>query len=151
MFCTSLTGHELSRFSGVLGLTADGDRFPELGQQAPQYVLEELLRDVVTELPACTLVTGQRVVGVEQEKDQVRVQLAGERLAVTADYVIGCDGPRSTVREQMGAAYVGGRALRPNFGMVFEAPDLWQHVKHGPAARRRVRIPAVHAARLGTV
>jgi 2-polyprenyl-6-methoxyphenol hydroxylase-like FAD-dependent oxidoreductase len=45
VFCTSLAGYELSRFTGVLGLAPDGDRFPELGQQAPQYVLEELLRD----------------------------------------------------------------------------------------------------------
>ena len=47
VFCTSLTGWELSRFTGVLGLVPDGDRYPEVGQQAPQYVLEELLRDAV--------------------------------------------------------------------------------------------------------
>ena len=47
VFCTSLVGRELSRFTGVLGLAAQGDRFPEVGQQAPQYVLEELLREVV--------------------------------------------------------------------------------------------------------
>lgn len=35
VFCTSLAGHELSRFSRVLGLSAEGDRFPEVGQQAP--------------------------------------------------------------------------------------------------------------------
>src|SRR5215813_14012972 len=36
VFCTSLSGRELSRFHGVLGLAPDGDRYPELGQQAPQ-------------------------------------------------------------------------------------------------------------------
>jgi len=136
VFCTSLTGRELSRFTGVLGLVHDGDRFPELGQQAPQYVLEELLREVVHELPACTLATGATVVDVEQDTDGVRVTVAdgaGQRRVVAASYLIGCDGPRSTVRERIGAAYVGDHALRPNFGMVFRAPGLWTHVRHGPA------------------
>jgi 2-polyprenyl-6-methoxyphenol hydroxylase-like FAD-dependent oxidoreductase len=136
VFCTSLSGRELSRFTGVLGLVHDGDRFPELGQQAPQYVLEELLREVVDELPACTLATGATVVDVEQDSDEVRVTVAagaGQRTVVAGSYLIGCDGPRSTVRDRIGAAYVGEHALRPNFGMVFRAPGLWTHVRHGPA------------------
>ena len=136
VFCTSLAGRELSRFTGVLGLVHDGDRFPELGQQAPQYVLEELLREVVHELPACTLATGATVVDVEQDTDGVRVTVAdgtGQHMVVAGSYLIGCDGPRSTVRERIGAAYVGDHALRPNFGMVFRAPGLWTHVRHGPA------------------
>ena len=136
VFCTSLAGRELSRFTGVLGLVHDGDRFPELGQQAPQYVLEELLREVVHELPACTLATGASVVDVEQGTDGVRVTVAdgtGQRMVVAGSYLIGCDGPRSTVRERIGSAYVGDHALRPNFGMVFRAPGLWTHVRHGPA------------------
>ena len=67
VFCTSLAGRELSRFTGVLGLVPDGDRFPEVGQQAPQYLLEELLREVVHELPACTLATGAMVTDLEQD------------------------------------------------------------------------------------
>ena len=136
VFCTSLAGRELSRFTGVLGLVYDGDRFPELGQQAPQYVLEELLRKAVGELPACTLAAGATVTDVEQDPGEVRVTItdgAGVRTVVAASYLIGCDGPRSTVRERIGAAYTGDHALRPNFGMVFRAPGLWRHVRHGPA------------------
>jgi 2-polyprenyl-6-methoxyphenol hydroxylase-like FAD-dependent oxidoreductase len=148
VFCTSLAGRELSRFTGVLGLAPDGDRFPELGQQAPQYVLEELLRDVVRELPACRLATGTTVTDVEQDDAEVRVTVAdaaGRRTVVTAAYLIGCDGPRSTVRERIGSAYTGDHALRPNFGMVFRAPDLWRHVRHGPAVHYWVVNPAVPA------
>ena len=148
VFCTSLAGRELSRFTGVLGLVPDGDRFPELGQQAPQYVLEELLRDVVRELPACRLATGATVTDVEQDDAEVRVTVAdaaGRRTMVTAAYLIGCDGPRSTVRERIGSAYIGDHALRPNFGMVFRAPDLWRQVRHGPAVHYWVVNPAVPA------
>jgi 2-polyprenyl-6-methoxyphenol hydroxylase-like FAD-dependent oxidoreductase len=138
VFCTSLLGYELSRFSGVLGLEAEGDRFPELGQQAPQYVLEELLRDVVEEMAPGSLLAGSRVVGLEQDEREVRITItdqAGERSTLTADYVLGCDGPRSTVRDAIGSAYVGERALRPNFGMVFHAPDLLARCTHGPAVQ----------------
>jgi 2-polyprenyl-6-methoxyphenol hydroxylase-like FAD-dependent oxidoreductase len=138
VFCTSLAGYELSRFTGVLGLALDGDRFPETGQQAPQYVLEELLREVVTELPGCTLATGLRVTAVEQDPDGVRVTVqdrAGGQARVEAEYLLGCDGPRSAVRDQIGASYVGEFALRPNFGMVFHAPGLWPQVEHGPAVQ----------------
>ena len=52
-FCTSLLGTEITRFTGVLGLSDEGVS-PELGQQAPQYVLEEMLREIVQEIPTCT-------------------------------------------------------------------------------------------------
>ncbi|MFZ0091955.1 MAG: FAD-dependent monooxygenase [Solirubrobacteraceae bacterium] len=138
VFCTSLAGYELSRFHGVLGLSPQGDRFPETGQQAPQYVLEELLREVVDELGRGRLVTGMRVVGVEQDEAGARATLAdagGTRRIITADYVLGCDGPRSAVRAAIGSAYAGEHALRPNFGMVFHAPGLWAQVRHGRAVQ----------------
>ncbi len=59
-FCTSFLGEEITRFTGVLGLADDGDS-PERGQQMPQYVLEEVLRDVVTKLPAVDLRLGWRL------------------------------------------------------------------------------------------
>ncbi|MFC5063648.1 FAD-dependent monooxygenase [Actinomycetospora atypica] len=138
VFCTSLTGRELARFTGVLGLTPQGDRFPEVGQQAPQFVLEELLREMVDELDTTTLVLGRRVVDVVQDDDGVTVTVVGpDGVAeqITADHVIGCDGPRSRVRECLGADYVGEHALRPNFGMVFRAPGLAERVRHGPAVQ----------------
>jgi 2-polyprenyl-6-methoxyphenol hydroxylase-like FAD-dependent oxidoreductase len=148
VFCTALAGRELSRFTGVFGLTAEGDRFAELGQQAPQYVLEELLRDVVRELPSCTLLTGQRVVAVEQNGTEVRVGVEGaegERSWLSSQYALGCDGPRSTVRAQIGSEYVGELALRPNFGMVFRSRELWRRLRHGPAVQYWVVNPSAPA------
>ncbi len=49
---------------------------------------------------------------------------SGESRIVAADYVLGRDGPSSTVRTAIGAVYEGEHALRPNFGMVFRAPAL---------------------------
>lgn len=137
-FCTSLVGRELSRFHGVLGLVPEGDRFPEVGQQAPQYLLEELLRVTVRGLPACTLVTGASVVAVDQRPDCVRVTVKSLGVAtatISADYLVGCDGPRSVIREQIGSTYMGEQALRPNYGMVFRCPELAERTAHLPAVQ----------------
>ncbi len=138
IFCTSLAGHELSRFTGVFGLASEGDRFPEVGQQAPQYVLEELLHEVADEQPNTRLALGWSVSSLAHRGREAVVRVVdqvGNEHVVSAEIVIGCDGPRSAVRESMGAAYDGELALRPNFGMVFEAPELWRHVTHGPAVQ----------------
>jgi 2-polyprenyl-6-methoxyphenol hydroxylase-like FAD-dependent oxidoreductase len=134
VFCLSLTGHELSRFTGAFGLVPEGDRFPEIGQQAGQYVIEELLREVVAELPTCELVLGHRVTGVEQDDDGATVTVDDEA-TVRADYVIGCDGPSSVVRESIGARYIGQVGKSPNFGVVFRAPELASIVTHGRAVQ----------------
>ena len=138
-----MSGYELSRFTGVFGLEPDDARFGTTGQQAPQFVLEEVLREEVQELAGSRLELDSRVIGLEQFEDEVHVRVAdasGER-TVRAQYVIGADGPRSAVRDAIGARYVGGAAMRPNFGLIFRAPELWQHVAHGRAVQYWILNP----------
>ncbi len=73
-------------------------------------MLEELLRDVFQELAPGSLLAGSRLVGVEQDEREARATItnaAGEPATISADFVLGCDGPHSAVREPIGAAYVG--------------------------------------------
>ena len=144
VFCTSLSGYELSRFEGVLGLVPEGDRFAELGQQGPQYVLEEVLRETVQATPACRLVLGARVTGLRQSEDGVSITVRTEAEAtveVRAGYVVGCDGGRSVVRDAVGSVYEGQDAARPNFGMLFRAPELWSEVTVGRAVHYHIVNP----------
>ena len=137
-FCTTFLGEEITRFTGVLGLADDGDS-PERGQQLPQYVLEEVLRDVVAELPSVDLRLGWRLQSLSAAgPGPVHAILcdAEQRLwPVTAEYVVGADGARSIVREQIGARYVGSTALRPNTGVVFRSRELVTAVPHPPAVQ----------------
>jgi 2-polyprenyl-6-methoxyphenol hydroxylase-like FAD-dependent oxidoreductase len=137
-FCTSFLGEEITRFTGVLGLADDGDS-PERGQQMPQYALEEVLREVVTELPTADLRLGWRLLGLNATgPGPVRATLcdpAGNTVPVAAEYVVGADGARSIVREQIGARYIGSAALRPNTGVVFRSEELVSAAPHPPAVQ----------------
>jgi 2-polyprenyl-6-methoxyphenol hydroxylase-like FAD-dependent oxidoreductase len=137
-FCTSFLGEEITRFTGVLGLADDGDS-PERGQQMPQYVLEEVLREVATELPTVDLRLGWRLQSLDAAgPGPVQVKLsdpAGETVSVAAEYVAGADGARSVVREQIGARYVGSTALRANTGVVFRSQELVAAAPHPPAVQ----------------
>ena len=137
-FCTSFLGEEITRFTGVLGLADDGES-PERGQQMPQYVLEEVLRDVVTGLPAVDLRLGWRLQALDPAgSGPVHATVSdpgGKTWPVTAEYVVGADGARSVVREQIGARYVGATALRPNTGLVFRSRELVSAAPHPPAVQ----------------
>jgi 2-polyprenyl-6-methoxyphenol hydroxylase-like FAD-dependent oxidoreductase len=141
-FCTTFLGREITRFTGVLGLADDGDS-PERGQQLPQYVLEEVLREVAAELPTVDLRLGWRLQSlapagpgdVDGPVHATLVDPAGAGVPVTAEYVVGADGARSVVREQIGARYVGATALRPNTGLVFRSRELVSAVPHPPAVQ----------------
>ncbi len=137
-FCTTFLGEEITRFTGVLGLADDGDS-PERGQQMPQYVLEEVLREVATELPAVDLRLGWRLQSLDAAgPGPVQVKLsdpAGETVSVAAGYVVGADGARSAVREQIGARYAGSTALRANTGVVFRSTELVTAAPHPPAVQ----------------
>ena len=136
-FCTTLLGTEITRFHGVLGLQDVGVS-PELGQQLPQYVTEEILREVALELAPVELRLGSRVTGLRPAAESVSVSVLdpdGHAQDVIADYVVGADGARSVVRDSIGAAYVGQQALRPNTGVVFRCDALASMVPRPPAVQ----------------
>ena len=52
VFCTTLTGREITRFHGAFGLGLAGrDLVAEPGQQAPQPLVEQILRTAVQASP----------------------------------------------------------------------------------------------------
>ena len=133
LFVTRLTGHLLTRFTDVFASTpVRRDEFPEPSQQVPQYVVEEVLREAVSRSDLVTRLPGS-VTGFTEADHRVSVGIDGESSAVEAEYLIGCDGGRSTVRGALGAEMVGDYAIKQNLGVVFRAPELAALHPHGPA------------------
>ncbi|MEU8394402.1 FAD-dependent monooxygenase [Nonomuraea sp. NPDC048892] len=141
VFVDSLLGREITRIGGCFGLDLAGsDLAAESGQQAPQPLVEEVLREAVGD----ALLTGWRVTGLREDPDGVTVTIAaqdGTEQEVRAQYVVGCDGPRSVTREAIGARYEGRQDARPNYNIVFRAPGLAERMPHGPAVHYWVLNP----------
>jgi 2-polyprenyl-6-methoxyphenol hydroxylase-like FAD-dependent oxidoreductase len=146
VFCTTVTGREVTRFHDCFGLgLAGADLAAEPGQQAPQPLVEQILREAVTESPHASLVTGWRVTRATQTAGQVEVTAQdpdGRPAAIEASYVIGCEGARSVVREAIGARFDGSADGRLNVNVTFRAPGLAGEVPHGPAVQYWVLNPA---------
>ncbi|MFD1647855.1 FAD-dependent monooxygenase [Haloarchaeobius litoreus] len=152
VFCTSLLGDELARFDNVFGMKPS-ESYAEPAQQVPQFLTEDTLRDVVEEDPNCTLATGWRLDSLEQDDGGVTATVEstvermsvrrGEQREIRAEYLLGCDGVRSTVREEIGSAYEGDASPRQNLGVVFRAPHLAERHGLGPAVHYWTLTPHV--------
>ncbi len=146
VYCTTLLGEEVMRFTDSLGLFPQRtDLVAEAGQQIPQPLVEEVLREAVADLATCQFALGWSLHTLQQHGDAVLATLVnaqGEQRTVAAAYVVGGDGSRSVVRAISGMHYEGTSDGRPNLGIVFRAPGLAERQPHGPAVQYWVLNPA---------
>jgi 2-polyprenyl-6-methoxyphenol hydroxylase-like FAD-dependent oxidoreductase len=128
VFCTRLTGREITRFPHAFALhTQRREEFAECGQQIPQPVVEQVLRAAVAELPSVRFLAGHRLVAAQDGPDGIRARVAGPDGAVRlveADYLVGCDGAGGVTRDVIGARYSGSSGALPNLNVTFRAPAL---------------------------
>ena len=69
----------------------------------------------------------------EQVISMIKDRKSNETYQVHSKYVVGADGSRSRVREQIGAEMVGEQGLSKNYNIVFKAPGLDKAHQLGPA------------------
>ena len=102
----------------------------------PQYQMEAVLRKKMASLPSVESRFGWTAETVEQDHDGVRVSLVEEagpgREVWQADYVVGCDGPRSIVRSQVGIARGGTDFDQLMVLVVFRSRELHEGLKRFP-------------------
>ena len=137
-FVTRLGGKLIKRFEHALQCSPLRDeRFSEHSQWIPQYKVEAVMRDHAATLPAVDLRFGCEYLGFEQDDDGVTVRYreiaSGETHTLRAAYLIGADGARSRVRDDIGAKMVGTYGLSRNYNIIFRAPGLAQAHAMGPA------------------
>jgi 3-(3-hydroxy-phenyl)propionate hydroxylase len=91
------------------------DLLPEEGHKRPafinlqQFYAEAYLVDRVTELPGISLRWRNKVVALEQRNDHVivTVDTPDGLYRIGANYVVACDGARSSLRQMVGAEFSG--------------------------------------------
>jgi 2-polyprenyl-6-methoxyphenol hydroxylase-like FAD-dependent oxidoreductase len=128
VFVTGLFGHEITRFPNAFGLwTTPRDIAAEAGQQAPQPLVEEVLREAAAALPTVTLLIGWRATEVTDGADAARAVLEapdGTTHEISADYLLGCDGSSGVSRTAIGVRYQGASGKVPNLSITFRSRAL---------------------------
>lgn len=137
IFCSTLTGFEITRFHEAFQLSRGPYRWqPECGQQIPQPIVEDVLRNEVAKNPLITAWFGHKVINVSKtgvdtrfghSRHQVRFEdTEGLLRTLEADFVVGADGGSSAVRKSLDIKLEGGSAALSNVSAVFTSNDLAQ-------------------------
>ena len=119
-----------------VGRESYGDYFFQANERLPQYLTEEVLRTRMADIPNVTARYGWSAETIEQDEFGVRVTIADQdgsgRQALEAEYVVGCDGTRSTVREQSGIQREGTDFDQKMALTVFRSRELHEGLKRLP-------------------
>ncbi len=104
-------GVSLREIQGLPGTTLDlselDSRYPMM-MIAPQSATESVLRERAERL-GVDIVRGAEVIGLRQDATAVQVDVRGQSGTETyrADYLVGCDGAHSRVRDLVGIGFIG--------------------------------------------
>ena len=138
VLATSLAGMEIARYrsygtpSDRLSDYAAASPCPPMN--APQHIMEPVLLEVARERGADVRFYNE-LVSIEQTPEAVVARVlrrdTGEEYLIRAKYVIGADGGRSRVAEQLGFEFVGEAGLRGMANSWLEV-DLSKYTAHRP-------------------
>jgi len=103
-------------------------------ERLPQYQTEQVLRKRMAELPNVASRYGWSAEAIEQDASEARVTIVEQagRETVTADYVVGCDGGHSTVRQQIGIERSGADFDQLMVLALFRSRELNEKLKRFP-------------------
>ena len=110
---------------------------PEPPHRINQIYLEPVLVEFAAAMPGLRYLNRIKVLGFTQTKDAVTAEAEdldnGETLLITADYLIGCDGPSSEIRRQIGARLTGDPMISRTQSTYIRAPSLTKMMQAVPA------------------
>jgi 2-polyprenyl-6-methoxyphenol hydroxylase-like FAD-dependent oxidoreductase len=111
------------------------DFYYQRNERLPQYLTESVLRNRVRTLSTVTTLFGWSAAAIAQDGQGVRVTAVhpgGARAEIEADYLAGCDGAHSQVREQAGIASEGADFDQRMVLAVFRSRALHEHLARFP-------------------
>ena len=121
----------------------DGTLPVEAFQRVSQYTLETILRQAAEKLPAIDPRFGTTCASISQDAAGVTAELvdeSGRRRTVLADYLVGCDGANSTVRDAVDIGMTGPAGIARVLQVFFRCDDFRDH--HPLDVARHYLFPA---------
>ena len=110
---------------------------PEPPHRINQIYLEPVLVDCASAMHGVRYLNRVKVLGFTQSDEAVVAEGqdldTGETLTITADYLIGCDGPSSEIRRHIGARLTGDAVIGRTQSTYIRAPMLVQMMQAEPA------------------
>lgn len=110
---------------------------PEPPHRINQIYLEPLLVQHARRMPRLRYLNRIKVLGFMQTNEQVKAEAedldTGKRLLLASDYLIGCDGPSSEIRRQIGAKLTGDTVISRTQSSYIRAPSLQRRMQASPA------------------
>ncbi|MBY4569689.1 phenol 2-monooxygenase [Gordonia sihwensis] len=156
VFCTSIAGEEIGRIR-TWGTRPDreGDyrlASPCLTVDIPQTYLEPILVRNATVRGTQTRFSTEYL-GHSQDENgvtvDVRDRLTGQEYRIRAKYLIGADGARSRVAEDIGLKFEGAMDIAGSMNITFKA-DIASLVDHRPSVLYWVIQPGSNVGGIGT-
>jgi 2-polyprenyl-6-methoxyphenol hydroxylase-like FAD-dependent oxidoreductase len=167
-YFTRFATHELARFAlppardaKQLVKTLSGSwSAAELPHRCNQKFIEPVIRRHAERLPGVSVNYGWRMSAFHERPDGVEVEVqpgeGGTPQTIKAKFLVGGDGPRSLVRQQLGFRYTGETGVTRDFAggrmvaVYARIPDYYRVIAHKPAwmnvnfnRERRCFMPAV--------
>lgn len=113
-----------------------GDYFFQANDRMPQYQMEMVLRQALTASPNVDVHLGKTVTVVAQDDTTARATMVddktGQQETLEADYIVGCDGGHSIVRNQLGVERRGTDFDQLMVLIVFRSRALHEKLERFP-------------------
>lgn len=150
-YYTRFSGHELARFQlpssreakARVGSMKGAWSAAELPHRVSQKYVEKVLRSHAEALPNVDVRYGYRALDFQETENGVVTTVEciadGVRSAVHSSYLVGADGPRSSIREKLGIRYGGETGVVRNFmggrmyAIYVRCPSFYESIPHSPA------------------
>lgn len=155
VFCTSLAGEELARTHGFGSHPSRAADYalssPSKMGDLPQNLLEPILLNHAANRGSRVRFDSEYLSHVQDAEGvtaTVKDRLSGETYEIRAKYMIGADGGRSKVAEDIGLPMEGRMGLAGSMNISFEA-DLTQYAAHRPAVLYMIVQPGLERDGVG--
>ena len=143
VFVTRINGYELARFDHP----PNGDpnsrspHSPEGRLWVSKPFFDPILHQHVKSLPAVEVRYGTSLESFRHDRDRLVAQVVdsqtGQKDVIEANYLVGCDGGKSTVRRQLGIRMEGNFVEGQNLAILFRSSQLLSN-RHGKAVMYQV-------------